>query len=226
MAIPNWRQTVSWKHPVLPPPPIRLHRKLPPSPNHKLSFGNDLLRQSLKSFSVCWIFFFFFLCFLAVGLILFILLFPCCSSKSFFFPFFWSRNGSCHSSRDLERGVYVCVWLGGGFSGLTSFLQIHSKFQKYIQKEASSSRSLLLLSLSSRCLKQPRWSRCCVSAQPLVSRSQHMIRSTKPEKQQREKLPAGNLKVNVPEAFYCCKAPLNPVTFFSFFTCFSSHFSV
>lgn len=90
----------------------------------------------------------------------------------------------------------MCV-VAAGFLGLTSFLQIHSVFQKYIQQGASSSRSLLPPPLSSRCLKQPRWSRCCVTAQPRVSRSQHMIRSKKPEKQRREKSPAVNLKVKL-----------------------------
>lgn len=74
----------------------------------------------------------------------------------------------------------MCVqWGEERFPGLTSFLQILSEFQKYIQEEASLIRWIAAPSHSSGCLKQPRWSRCCISTQPRVERSQLMIQLNK-----------------------------------------------
>lgn len=184
MAIPNWCQIVSWKRPVLPPPLFSSLKnqsskgQLPPRPRTVL--GEWSPTAIFKKFRCLLdIFSLFFVCISlqSVDIVCFTL--SSLFKYEFFFFFYWSRNANCHSSGVSERGVCVCAVGGRKVPGANQFLQILSEIQKYIQEEASSIRWIAAPSHSPGCVKQPRWSRCCVSAQPRVERSQLMIQLNK-----------------------------------------------
>lgn len=148
---------------------------------------------------------FFFVCvyFLADGRISFVLLFPRCSSTSFSFFFFnWSRNAGCHSSRVSEKGVCVCAVGGRKVPGADQFFTNSLRVPKVHPRggvlDPVDCRSLALFWVS----EAASWSRCCVSAQPRVERSQLMIQLNKTWKRaERHESREGS-------TFRCCQAQI------------------